>query len=68
MIICSCKGITKKEILRVVKKGAVNIADIQHATTAATGCGRCKSTIDAIIIKEIGEPKTPNSQLKLNFD
>lgn len=68
MIICNCKGITKKEIIKAIKNGAQNIIDIQMATKASTGCGRCKATINNILKKEIAETDQKNPQLRIKFD
>jgi NAD(P)H-nitrite reductase large subunit len=68
MIICSCKGVTKSEIIKAVKGGAQNIVDIQMLTKASTGCGRCKGIIHTILSKELEKLQEQNSQLRINFD
>jgi NAD(P)H-nitrite reductase large subunit len=68
MIICSCKGITKKEILTAIRNGAIAITDIQIATKASTGCGRCKAAISSILDKERVKALKKGTQLRINFD
>lgn len=68
MIICSCKGVTKKEILTAIRNGAQTITDIQIITKASTGCGRCKTTINSILEKEQAKALKKDSQLRINFD
>ncbi len=68
MIICSCKGVTKKEILSAIKNGAQSITDIQIKTKASTGCGRCKHVIISMLEKEQTKIFNKNSQLRIKFD
>jgi NAD(P)H-nitrite reductase len=68
MIICTCKSVTKKEILIAIRNGAQTITDIQIITKASTGCGRCKATITSILEKEQAKIRKQDSQLRINFD
>jgi len=68
MIICSCKGVTKDEIIKAVRKGAATMLDIQAITKATTGCGRCKSVVSGILSKELKKEQNRNAQLRIKFD
>ncbi|WP_320052849.1 (2Fe-2S)-binding protein [uncultured Acetobacteroides sp.] len=68
MIICNCKGVTKREILTAIKNGTQTITDIQIITKASTGCGRCKATISSILDKERVKALKKGTQLRINFD
>jgi NAD(P)H-nitrite reductase large subunit len=57
-----------KEILKTIKNGAQNIIDIQMATKASTSCGRCKTTINNILEKEVEKARKKDSQLRIKFD
>lgn len=64
-IICFCSNVKEKEIAKAVKgKSISNLKDIQHATGAATGCGRCIPAIDILLKEEITKLDT-NPQKKL---
>ncbi|PRR79785.1 (2Fe-2S)-binding protein [Clostridium vincentii] len=52
--VCSCKGVTEKEIIEAVKAGAATYHDIKKVTGAGTGrCkgDKCKDKIKKIIKK-----------------
>ena len=42
VVICSCLGITDKDIEKAVQQGAKNWEQLQQATKIGTGCGGCK--------------------------
>ena len=65
-IVCLCNGVTEKDILKILKKGDRNLKDIQKFTSAATGCGRCKSETEAIV-RLYNESKSPDSQTYIEF-
>ncbi|MBC8006146.1 MAG: (2Fe-2S)-binding protein, partial [Verrucomicrobia bacterium] len=48
-LVCVCNLVTEKEILQVLRKGALSTADIQQATRAGTSCGRCLMEIDRMV-------------------
>ena len=49
-IICFCSGVREWEIKSVVKKNNLNnLKEVQLATGAATGCGRCIPAIDKLL-------------------
>ncbi|MBI4296428.1 MAG: NAD(P)/FAD-dependent oxidoreductase [Chloroflexi bacterium] len=47
--VCNCNGVSKGAIIAAVKKGAVTIRAVGEATRAGTGCGSCKSQVQAIL-------------------
>ena len=48
-IICSCLGVTEREVLLNLAKGAKTFEDIQKITKAGTGCGKCIPKIKKFI-------------------
>ena len=66
-LVCVCNMVTEKEILSVLKKGALSTADIQRATKAGTSCGKCLMTIDAIV-EEFFDQLPADPQRKIEFD
>ena len=48
-IVCTCFGITKKEIVDAIKKGAKTVDEVMEATSAGTACGMCIDQIEQII-------------------
>lgn len=65
-LVCICNGITEKEIIETLKKGARTTADIQRITGAGTSCGRCLVTVDALV-EEFPAQQTPDPQLRIGF-
>jgi len=65
-IVCVCNGVTEKDILGILKKGARNLEDVKKFTSAATGCGRCKSETE-VIVQLFKESKTPDLQTNIEF-
>jgi len=65
-IVCVCNGVTEKDIFGILKRGARNLEDVKKFTSAATGCGRCKSETEAIVQQHI-ESKSPDSQTNIDF-
>jgi len=65
-IVCMCNGVTEKEILRILKRGARNLEDVKNFTSAATGCGKCKSETEAIV-QQFNKSKSPDLQTNIDF-
>jgi bacterioferritin-associated ferredoxin len=64
--VCLCNGVSEKEILAALKRGARSTADIQKITHAGTSCGRCLVVIDSIVEEFLTQlPDDP--QQRLNF-
>lgn len=66
-LICFCKQVSEKEIRRLLHRHpAAAFADIQLATGAGTGCGRCKPEMTRLLEAHRKQhPGTP--QLRLPF-
>ena len=41
MYVCSCHGVTEKDIQKAAKAGANSLQDVKRMTGASTGCGSC---------------------------
>ncbi|MCK9638949.1 MAG: (2Fe-2S)-binding protein [Prolixibacteraceae bacterium] len=65
-IVCLCNGVTDKDILRILKKGARNLEDVKKFTSAATGCGRCRSETETIVMQFV-ESKSTDLQTNIDF-
>lgn len=65
-LVCICNMVSEQEIINELKKGALDVADIQYATRAGTSCGKCLMTIDQIV-EEYQLTKASDAQGKLNF-
>lgn len=53
-IICSCKKVSKGDILKAMKNGAKNFKDVSEATGAGSKCGKCKDDVKAFMKKHGG--------------
>ena len=51
-VICPCKKVTQKEVLRAIAQGATSFQDIKRMTGAGSKCGKCEKDIRQFI-KEV---------------
>ena len=49
MIVCSCHGVTDREIRRLARAGARCTRDVARACGAGSCCGGCRITVAAIL-------------------
>jgi nitrite reductase (NADH) large subunit len=47
--ICNCNGVSKGRIIEAVQQGQHTLKAVCEATRAGTGCGSCKSQVQAIL-------------------
>jgi nitrite reductase (NADH) large subunit len=52
--ICNCNGVSKARITEAVRSGQNTLQGVCATTRAGTGCGSCKSQIQAILDQESG--------------
>lgn len=50
-VICSCKGVTKGDILEAMGKGALTYKVVEKMTGAGSKCGKCEGRIRKFIKK-----------------
>ncbi|MGL5617259.1 MAG: (2Fe-2S)-binding protein [Sarcina sp.] len=49
-LVCRCMNVKKETIIKAIEMGnAKTVEDISRKTSAGTGCGRCKKTIQLIL-------------------
>lgn len=49
MLVCHCRGITDRQIRRLVKEGASSTRDVARATGAGLRCGGCRTNVKQVI-------------------
>ena len=49
MFVCLCLGVTSHEVADVARQGATTSKEVAKACGAGSDCGRCRSTVRAII-------------------
>jgi assimilatory nitrate reductase electron transfer subunit len=47
--VCHCNGVTKGAVVRAIRAGARDVADVVDATRATTGCGTCREAVSGIV-------------------
>jgi bacterioferritin-associated ferredoxin len=52
MLVCHCNGVSDRTVRRVVREGALTVAEVGHACGAGTCCRGCSATIGRIIRAE----------------
>ncbi len=65
-LVCLCNRVTAKEIIDVLRAGALTIDDVQEFTSAGTGCTRCVREIDSIVQNYLATTKK-DPQLRIDF-
>ena len=65
-LVCLCNHVSALEIRKILKAGALTVADVQHFTAAGTGCGRCVKEIGMIVEKHTTSSHGP--QFRINFE
>ena len=66
-LVCLCNHVTAKEIVDILRAGALSTADVQNFTSAGTGCTRCVREIDAIVENHLATSKK-DPQLRIDFE
>ena len=49
MLVCHCRGVTDRQIRRLVKDGAASTREVARATGAGLRCGGCRSNVKQIV-------------------
>ena len=52
--ICNCNGVSKGRIAEAVEDGMMTLQEVCSATRAGTGCGICKTQVQAVLDFAIG--------------
>jgi bacterioferritin-associated ferredoxin len=52
MIVCSCHGITDRQIRQAVRNGASSTLQVARRCSAGTGCGGCLPALEKIVRDE----------------
>ena len=49
MLVCHCRGITDRQIRRLVNDGATSTREVARATGAGMRCGGCRSNVRQVV-------------------
>lgn len=49
MLVCHCRGITDRQIRRLVREGATSTREVASATGAGLRCGGCRSNVKQVV-------------------
>jgi bacterioferritin-associated ferredoxin len=49
MLVCQCRGVTDRQIRRLVKDGACSTREVARATGAGMRCGGCRSNVARVV-------------------
>ena len=49
LIVCSCHGVTDREIRRLARAGACTLREVAESCGAGAGCGGCRASVRAIL-------------------
>jgi bacterioferritin-associated ferredoxin len=51
LIVCSCHGVTDREIRRIARDGARTLRAVAESCGAGDGCGGCRASVRAILLE-----------------
>src|SRR3954466_15752945 len=54
-LVCSCAGVGEGNIIEKIKQGCGDLVSLCNASGAGTGCGSCRSEVNAILQQSISE-------------
>jgi len=66
-LVCLCNHVSAQEIKKILRVGALTLAEVQQHTAAGTSCGRCVREIQTIIEKH-GEGTKKDDQQRIGFE
>ncbi len=49
MLVCQCRGVTDRQIRRLVRDGAHSTREIVRATGVGRDCGGCRSNVKKVV-------------------
>lgn len=49
MLVCHCRGITDRQIRRLVREGATSTREVARATGAGMRCGGCRANVKQVV-------------------
>jgi bacterioferritin-associated ferredoxin len=55
MLVCHCRGITDRQIRRLVKDGASSAREVARVTGAGMRCGGCRSNVKQVVNDAVDE-------------
>jgi bacterioferritin-associated ferredoxin len=53
MLVCHCRGITDRQIRRLVRDGATSTREVARATGVGLTCGGCRSNVKQIVDRAV---------------
>ena len=53
LIVCSCHGVTDREIRRLARNGACTLREVAETCGAGAGCGGCRASVRAILRQHV---------------
>ena len=65
MLVCQCRGISDRQIRRLVKDGATSVRDVARATGAGMRCGGCRANVREVV-NEAVEREVKKNQTSLS--
>jgi len=49
MLVCQCRGVTDRQIRRLVREGACSTREVIRATGVGRDCGGCRSSVKKVV-------------------
>jgi bacterioferritin-associated ferredoxin len=52
MYVCLCRAVSDTKIATAIRDGATTVDDVGRVCDAGTQCGKCRTTIEFMILRE----------------
>jgi bacterioferritin-associated ferredoxin len=52
MYVCLCRAVSDTTIVDAIRDGATTVDAVGEASAAGTNCGKCRTTIEFMILRE----------------
>jgi bacterioferritin-associated ferredoxin len=49
MYVCLCNGVSDRAVRKAIRRGAATVEDVGARCGAGTGCGGCRSELEALL-------------------
>ncbi len=53
MLVCHCRGVTDRQIKRLVKDGLCTTREVARATGAGMRCGGCRANVRQVVAEAV---------------
>jgi bacterioferritin-associated ferredoxin len=71
MLVCQCRGVSDRQIRRLVREGACSTRDVVRATGAGRDCGGCRSDVKKVVelaVEQVASRDLQRTTIQSQYD